>query len=153
MGAGIISGWRTHLKTQNGFSLIELLVVVTIVGILSAIAIPAYSDYVIRGKVPDATSTLATKRTKNEQFFQDNRTYVGAPECVADTSSSQNFDFSCTVQTATTYTLRALGKNRMLGFTYTIDQSGAKVTTMTTGAPSGWTGATNCWVTRKGGSC
>jgi len=144
------------LKTPQGFSLIELMIVVVIVAILSAIAIPAYTDYVRRAKISDATSSLSTKRVKIEQFFQDNRTYVAAPDCNADTASSQNFDFSCTAAaTATAYTLQAVGKSTMAGFTYTIDQSGAKATAIGAPAPSGWTAATanNCWVTKRGGIC
>lgn len=155
MGTGSLTGWRMHLKPQSGFSLIELMVVVAVVAILAAIAIPAYTDYVTRGKVPDATSYLATKRTKLEQFFQDNRTYVGA-ECsaTADTATSKNFDFSCAA-TATTFTATAAGKGAMAGFTYTVDQTGAKTSAFASPAPSGWIAASpnNCWVTRKGGSC
>jgi type IV pilus assembly protein PilE len=155
MGAGSISGWRMHLKPQSGFSLIELMVVVAIISILSAIAIPAYQDYVTRGKVPDATSYLATKRTKMEQFFQDNRTYVGT-ECptTTDSATSKNFDFTC-VATATTFTATATGKAGMTGIAYTVNQTGAKTSTVSSGAPSGWAAASpnNCWVTRKGGSC
>lgn len=146
------------MNKLNGFTLIELLIAVVIVGILSMIALPAYNDYVIRGKIPDATSNLATKRVQLEQFFQDNRTYVasGATSpttnaCTADTTTSQYFDFSCpNVLTATTYTLQAVGKNSMTGFTYTIDQSNAKATTA---VPSGWTTNASCWVTAKGGTC
>ena len=135
--------------------MVELLIVVAIIGILAALAIPAYTDYIIRGKITDATSALSTKRTKLEMWFQDNRTYATSSECTPDTSSSQNFDFSCTGLSATAYTVNAVGKSRMAGFTYTIDQSGAKTTTVGTGAPSGWSAASpnNCWVTRKGGVC
>jgi len=143
------------LKTQRGFTLIEVMIVVVIIGILAAIAVPSYTDYITRGRIPDATSTLATKRVKMEQFFQDNRTYVGAPECAADTTTSTYFNFSCSVQTATTYTLQAVGKSSMNGFTFTLDQANGKATTIGTGAPSGWTAATpnNCWVSKKGGTC
>jgi type IV pilus assembly protein PilE len=146
------------LKTQHGFSLIELLIVVTIIGILSAIAIPAYSDYVLRGKVTDATSALSTSRTKLEQFFQDNRTYVGGPNvtvnCNAtDTASSQNFDFLCNAAAAT-YTLTATGKSSMAGFSYTLDQSGAKTSTIASPASANWVASSaNCWITKKGGTC
>jgi type IV pilus assembly protein PilE len=142
-----------HKKPRGrnaGFTLIELMIVVAVIGILAAIALPSYTDYVTRGKIPEATSNLAAKRVQLEQFFQDNRTYVAAPACVADTTTSQYFNFSCTVQTATTYTIQALGKGSMAGFTYTIDQANAKVTTT---VPSGWTTNDTCWVTKKGGSC
>jgi type IV pilus assembly protein PilE len=142
-----------HKKPRGrnaGFTLIELMIVVAVIGILAAIALPSYTDYVTRGKIPEATSNLAAKRVQLEQFFQDNRTYVAAPACVADTTTSQYFNFSCTVQTATTYTIQALGKGSMAGFTYTIDQANAKVTTT---VPSGWTTNGTCWVTKKGDSC
>lgn len=138
-------------RRRAGFTLIEVMVVVAIVGILAAVALPAYSDYVIRGKIPDATSVLATKRVLLEQFFQDNRTYVGAPACAADSTSSQYFDFSCTVQTATSFTLQAAGKATMAGFNFTIDQSAAKTSAITA---SGWAAeSASCWIIRKGGGC
>lgn len=139
------------MKAQHGFTLIEIMIVVAIVGILAMIAVPSYTDYLVRGKIPDATSNLATKRVQMEQFFQDNRTYVGASACTADTGISQNFNFSCSpAPTQTTYTLQALGKGSMTGFTYTINEQNAKATTA---APTGWTGSATCWVTKKGGIC
>lgn len=140
------------MKAQHGFTLIEIMIVVAIVGILAMIAVPSYTDYLVRGKIPDATSNLATKRVQMEQFFQDNRTYVAAPACTGtDSTTSQNFDFSCSAAaTTTTYTLQAVGKGSMTGFTYTIDQNNAKATAA---APTGWTGSATCWVTKKGGIC
>lgn len=144
------------MKTQNGFTLIELMIVVAIVGILAAVALPSYNDYVTRGKIPDATSGLAAKRVRLEQFFQDTRSYAGAPDCTGtDSTTSQYFDFSCpTAATATTYEIQAAGKASMAGFTYTIDQAGTRKTTVTAPASTkGWTGNTTCWVTKKGGAC
>ena len=135
---------------QKGFTLLELMIVVTIVGILASIALPAYTDYVKRGNITEATSNLATKRTQLEQFFQDNKTYVGAAACNNDTTTGSYFDFSCTVQTADTYTLAATGKGSMAGFTFTIDQDNAKATTT---VPSGWATNAGCWVRAKGGVC
>lgn len=142
----------------QGFTLIELMIVVAVIGILAGIALPAYRDYVTRAKITDATSALANLRIKEEQFFQDNRTYAGSDAasplpCFADTTSSQYFDFSCVgTPDLTTYTLQAVGKGSMAGFTFTLDQNNAK---QTTGVPSGWTqpNPNNCWVSRKGGVC
>jgi type IV pilus assembly protein PilE len=150
------------MKTQNGFSLVELMIVVVVIGILMAIALPNYSDYVIRGKIPDATSALSTKRVQMEQYFQDNRSYVAGPACNADTTTSQHFDFSCSVAgTATNFTLQAVGKSAMAGFTYRLDESGNKSTAIAAPAPTRWLATSptapattgGCWVTNTGGSC
>jgi type IV pilus assembly protein PilE len=135
---------------QRGFTLIELLVTVSIVGILAAVALPSYLDYVTRGKIPDATSNLALLRVQMEQYYQDNRTFVGGP-CAA--AVSQYFTFSCSgTPDAATYTLQAVGKSSMTGFTFTINQSNAK---KTAAVPTGWSqpSPNNCWVTKKGGVC
>lgn len=141
----------TSVNEQNGFTLIELMVVIVVIGILSMIAVPSYQEFVVRGRIPDATSNLATKRVALEQFFQDNRTYTAAPTCDADTTTSQYFDFSCTGLSANAYTLQAVGKGSMAGFTYTVNQQNAKATTA---VPAGW-GANRlpCWTTKKDGTC
>ena len=144
-------------QQEKGFTLLELLIVLGIIGILSAIALPAYRDYIIRGKIAEATSNLSDMRIKLEQFYQDNRTYVGA--CVAGTvaplpagSNARAFTYSCPTLTAATYLVRALGNasEGMSGFDYTIDQSNAKTTASV--AP-GWTLTAGCWVTKKDGAC
>ena len=147
------------MKLQKGFTLVELMIVVVIVAILSVVALPAYNNYTIRGKIPDATANLATKRVAMEQYFQDNRTYtIGGGACPAsvapDSTSSAYFRFTCvaTPPPTNTYTITATGRTTksMGGFTYTIDQGNNK---QTTAAPSGWATATmpaSCWITKPG---
>jgi type IV pilus assembly protein PilE len=149
------------MNFAKGFTLIEVLIVVAIIGILAAIALPAYTNYVIRGKIPDATSNLASKRVQMEQFYQDNRTYVGGTACNTDTTSSKYFTFSCTAApgvapTANVYTIAAVGKNpgTMAGFTYTVDQSNAKNSTIVSPARAAFiANSTTCWITNTGGAC
>lgn len=140
-------------KSQLGFTLIEVMIVVAIIGILSAIAIPAYNDYMMRGRIPEATSGLGEMGVKMEQYFLDNRTYVGA--CAAGTvaplpPNTNNFDFACPAAnlTATTYSVTATGKRSMTGFTFTINQAGLRATTA---VPTGWSTNAACWITSKSG--
>jgi type IV pilus assembly protein PilE len=140
----------------NGFTLIELMITVAVVAILAAVAIPSYRNYSIRGKVPEATAALASKRVKMEQFYQDTRTYVGATAGNADVATSKYFDFNTTgggadTRTATGYTLFAVGKGAMAGFTYQVDQANVKRSSVT--GVSGWAGSDTCWVTKQGGQC
>jgi type IV pilus assembly protein PilE len=139
------------MRVQTGFSLIEVMIVVVIVGILATVALPAYTNYVTRSKIPDATSNLASKRVQMEQYYQDNRNYLNAPACAEDTASSNYFTFRCSIQTADTYTIQATGVGAMNEFTYTINQDNVKATTR---VPPGWGSANpTCWVTKQGGGC
>lgn len=147
------------VRSQAGFTLIEVMIVVAIIGILSAVAIPAYRDHVIRGKLTEATSNLADMRMKLEQFYQDNRTYIGA--CAAGTiaplpsgGNAKAFTYSCPTLTATAFTVQAAGNasEGMSGFTYTIDQANTK---STTAVGADWTATlpASCWVMKKDGAC
>lgn len=139
-----------------GFTLIEMMITIVIIAILAAVALPSYRTYVTRGRIPDALANLAAKRVRMEQFFQDNRTYVGAPAGNPDAATSQYFDFSADggggdTRTSSGYVLYARGKGAMAGFTYSVDQSNARSSTVT--GVSGWTSNASCWVTRPGGVC
>ncbi len=139
------------MKHEKGFSLIELMIAVVMVAILAAIAMPAYTDYVLRGKISEAFNNLSAMRVEAEQYFQDNRTYVAFP-CTSP-GGNQYFTYSCSGVAASTYTIRADGvaARGTSGFAYTINQLNARVT-VTVG--SDWSGdGSTCWVVKKGGAC
>jgi len=56
-------------QTQKGFTLIELMIVVAIIGILAAVAIPAYTDYTARAKVTEAVGALAAAKTSVSEYY------------------------------------------------------------------------------------
>ena len=57
------------LREQQGFTLIELMIVIAIIGILAAVAIPAYSDYTIRAKVSEAIGFGAAAKTSVSEYY------------------------------------------------------------------------------------
>lgn len=131
-------------KLQQGFTLVEIMIVIAIIGILAAIAIPSYTDYVRQARATEATGALADMRIRMEQYFQDNRTYVGGP-CAAPTGISTTFfTYSCSVPgTATAYTLAATGAGEMAAYTYSINQNNTKTSSFNAA----------CWSLKPSGVC
>lgn len=147
------------MHRRKGFTLIELMIVVAVIAILAAVALPSYTDYITRSKLVEAHTHLADLRVKMEQRFQDARTYVGGP-CAPTGGAAADvkyFQFSCpAAPAANTFTIQAAGLNDLAGITFTINESNVKTTTVTGGskmATKGYSGAANCWVKRKGGQC
>ena len=148
------SAIRAH---QRGFTLLELMIVVAVMGILAAIAIPNYFDQVQRSRIIEATTTLGDLRSQMEKFYMDNRTYLSGGNCAVNGAMtahngdpSSKFNMSPFVAcTATTYRLQASGIGPMANFVYTIDNQNNKATVNTPwGKVSGV-----CWVAKKDGSC
>lgn len=136
---------------QQGFTLLELMIVVAVIGILASIALPAYTGYIQKGKAAEATSNLADLRIKAEQYFQDNRTYVGV-NCTP--VEAKYFDYTCTDNSgsgspdAAGYLLTATGvpAEGMTDFSYTVNEANVK-----TSQYDGGTTVTGCWATKKAG--
>jgi type IV pilus assembly protein PilE len=138
-------------KKMKGFTLLEVMIAVALIGILAGIGIPSYKTYSLQGKLPEAHAALAGQRLKMEQSYQDNQTFVGACASGSSTAlpaSTARFSFACSSLTANTYTVTATGAGAMNGFVFTINQDNVKATT---GAPAGWTTKSSCWVTSSSG--
>ena len=141
-------------RSNQGFTMIEVMTVTGIVAILAAVALPNYFDYVQRSKIIEATTALADMRTRMEQWFLDNRTYVGGCDNAKlyALKNVKSFAVTCPTETADTYKIQADGitAQGMQDFVYSISTGDAKKTEK---MPTGWTAAAACWSTRKDGTC
>lgn len=98
---------RNHLK---GFTLMELMITVVIVGILASIAYPAYQDYLYRTRRSDGQAALMNLSTYMEHYYTENNTYASATLSalgLTNTSQQGYYTVAITTATTTTYTLTA----------------------------------------------
>jgi type IV pilus assembly protein PilE len=154
---------RTRCERAGGFTLIEVMITVAIVAILAAVALPAYSDYVMRSKISEAISSLSDMRTRLEQFYLDNRAYPTGPgQCKTSGAdpllgeinlpAKKYFVVTCTAMSTTAYTITATGEplqGMSTDFKYTINESNARASE----GPGGHYTNPTCWATRKNGDC
>jgi len=117
---------------KNGFTLIELMITIAIIGILAAIAYPSYLDSVRKTDRANAQAAVLETVSFMERFFTENNTYAGAVPAI----TSDKYTISLTAQSASTYTVQALPSGSQTSDicgTMTINQTGAKTTTGTAG--------------------
>jgi len=118
------------LKSNRGFTLMELMIVVAIIAIIAAVAIPAYSDYVTRARRGDAKSALIALQLAQEKFRANNPTYTttAASLPVDLTSPDGYYTLSLVAATASTFTATATPTGAQAGDTtcpsYTMTQNG-----------------------------
>lgn len=147
----------TACNKQSGFTLVELLVTVAVVGILAAIAIPSYESYVTKSKIKGAQSDLAALSLVMENFYQKQLKYptntastTAESRCVAATGtttcsvsgwqpSQDGFVYKIVTATASTYKLEALGSSgKVNGCSITLTQDNVRAIASCSGYNGGW---------------
>ncbi|BBN82708.1 pilin [Pseudoalteromonas sp. A25] len=114
-------------QQQGGFTLIELMIVVAIIGILSAVALPAYQDYVARAQATEAVSLSAGAKTAIAEYHQVNGSYPDANSTPTNTSLATTGTYSSLAVTADTGVITVtMGSNAvsaLTGKTFTLTPS------------------------------
>lgn len=130
-----------RFKSNEGFSLVELMIVIVIIGVLAAVAVPIYSSNVQKAKMAEADAALGSIRTQLRVYFAENGTYPanavsGTADAVANVTGIQidaaeldgkNFaaaSYTYLYETATTFTLTC-AKGTVLDADRTMDETGA----------------------------
>jgi type IV pilus assembly protein PilE len=147
---------RKH-SPQSGFTLIELMIALVIVGVLVAIAVPTYRDKVLKAHRTEAKTALLDLAGREERFFNTNNTYSSTPSDLGYGATAATFPMtigSGYYQVSVAFTPYVAGPPAVLP-TYTItataignqtkDTSCTTFTLTSTGVQTSAPNATDCW--------
>lgn len=136
------------MKHCRGFTLVEIMIVVAVMGILASIALPSYNEYVQRAHRSEGAAALTEYNSKMAHYYLDNNNYGAVGDCPLALPSTRYMTITCAVATSQSYTATATGIGDIATTTFTINQADVKATT----AFPGRAAAAACWLI-AGGEC
>ena len=126
------------MRAQSGFTLIELMIVVAVLGIIASIALPAYNDFIRKGRRAEAVGDIGQVQLALERWRAENTSYDDCATCEAS-ATSKYYKVEVSEASGTAYTITATAQPPQ------DSDTACKTMTLTMTAGTGAKSPANCW--------